>query len=257
MADVEQVAPGATFHIVVLLDVAAQWHVYWKNPGAGAARIGVEVKSTPSAQVGDIQWPRPDVLASPTGDMYVYEGRVGLFVPVVAPEVSNERSLQCQVEIDWAVCDEERCQLASAGRTVTVPMGALTKPSKDPAIDKARARLIRPMDQVEGASMRVVNGQLELELPAQGYTTATFLPNGAAGVVYGEPRFRFAGPTVHMRLPVEIDRNNVLDQEPVVGGVIALGPFGSGRSYEFHMRGGNLARQDGGSSNGETSTSSK
>ena len=62
----------------------------------------------------------PAVLASPTGDMYVYEHQAGLFVPVVVPEGLTEGILRLTADIGWAVCDENRCTLGDAELTIEV-----------------------------------------------------------------------------------------------------------------------------------------
>lgn len=230
--DVERVEPGRPFHLAVLFDIAPGWHLYWKNPGAGAARIEVSVEADAATQVLEARWPRPRVLESPTGDMYVYEGEAGLFVPIVAP-AGAAGELELTVDVAWAVCDEKQCHLGDARRTVRVPVGKAGAAVDDPALRAAWSRLSRPLENVEGASVTYTSGELRVEVPAPGYTMATFVPNGAPGVVYGTPTIDFAGERLRLLVPVEIDRNNVLGGAPKVGGLVALGPASTDPSFEF------------------------
>ena len=85
VSDVSPVAPGQTFHVVVVFKIEPKWHIYWKNPGEGAMPPRIALEVPPGFEVAPLRWPRPTLVETTIGPEYCYYDEVALFVPVKAP----------------------------------------------------------------------------------------------------------------------------------------------------------------------------
>jgi DsbC/DsbD-like thiol-disulfide interchange protein len=238
LADVEAIQPGATFHAVVLFDIHPTWHLYWKNPGAGAAPPDVAVEAPEGFAVGETHWPRPKVLGSPVGDMYTYDGQFALFVPITAERGDLGESAQFTLDIRWAVCDEDICLLGRAERSLSLPVAsapsALTQ--GNPVVARHRERLpvlIEPGDADRGSepSAQFDGRTLRITGPARGHSRITFLPHMAEGVTYDTPAISVDGDRFVVEVHVGIERA-AGSRARTVGGLVMLGEKRDDPSYE-------------------------
>ena len=193
LADAASIKPGQKFHLAFVFDIAETWHLYWRNPGAGAAPPFVKIDAPSGFEVGEMQWPRPKVFESDIGDMYGYEKKLILYVPVKAPEMVPGGMVMFSADINWAVCDVNKCLIGKVTRTLSIQTGSsgalqpATQP--DPVIKQHRKRLPQNVDDVPGASATFENGMLTVTGPALGKTTATLFPGGQSGVDFENPVF--------------------------------------------------------------------
>ncbi|MCX7869017.1 MAG: protein-disulfide reductase DsbD family protein, partial [Terrimicrobiaceae bacterium] len=87
VAEAGCVAPGQTFRLGVLLEMAPGWHTYWQNPGDAGLPTTVEWKLPEGFAAGPLEWPLPSRVVEPGGiEVYAYKGRVLLAARVQAPE---------------------------------------------------------------------------------------------------------------------------------------------------------------------------
>jgi thiol:disulfide interchange protein DsbD len=239
-ADARQVVPGRPFHLVVDFRIEPGWHLYWKNPGpgGGAPPMEVTVRTPPGYGVGDVRWPRPRVIESPLGDIYGYEDRAALFVPLTPPVGMTAGETVFSVELAFAVCDENKCLLGDALEMTTVSASGRPgppRPSDDPEIESARRRLPAPLAEVEGASVTLEDGVLTVRGPARGHATGVFFPHDAPGVGFADAAVKVEDDRFVLTARVEIDRNNLQGAPPAVGGLIALGDAPDDPSFEFEV----------------------
>lgn len=231
------IGAGETQDVAIRFDVAEGWHVYWKNPGEGAAPIEIELRLPDGFESGPVRWPRPLRLPSPLGDVYCYEGQVTLFASMTAPPTLSDGEHDISASVVWAVCNDDRCLLGRVSRsmkitTLSAPRGGAAT-AEPPGFAAARARLPR---QLPGEDAITLDGDvLRVTGPAHGLGEATFFPNGAPGVAYGEPAIDIHGDRFEMQIDVAVNENNTLGLEPALGGVIALGPDVMDPSYEFEQ----------------------
>ncbi|MEE8166701.1 MAG: protein-disulfide reductase DsbD domain-containing protein, partial [Myxococcota bacterium] len=91
----------------VLFDLAAGWHIYWRNPGDTGLAASLNIEAT-GYRVGPIAWPAPEVFEEADGlfTTYGYQDRVLLSVPLEAVTnasqaeliSANPRVLVCRTE---------------------------------------------------------------------------------------------------------------------------------------------------------------
>jgi len=246
MHDGHERGTSAPFHLVIQFELAPTWHMYWKNPGAGAAPPELDISGPASFEIGEPIWPRPEVISSPVGDMYGYHGRFAIFVPVRPASETVPDSALFQTRLTWAVCDDMRCLLGRSTKTLTVskPMGLGGDPTvaaDRKAVERAAGRLPIQLDRDRpgrersdhGCSIAWDGDRLRVEVPARGHDSAQFFGNASPGVRYGEPSITVGNDRVVVEVDVTIDRGNTLGKAPRLGGLVGLGTKHDGPSYEF------------------------
>jgi DsbC/DsbD-like thiol-disulfide interchange protein len=234
MADVDRIAPGATFQLLIVFDIQPRWHLYWKNPGAGAAAPHVRITAPEGFEVGRTRWPRPIVLGSPTGDMYSYEGQIAIFVPLTAPSAIDDASATFKADISWAVCEKDICLLGNVKQEIELRVSGSVNASADPLIERHSARLPINARASADASASFDGETLTITGPAHGFTSAVFLPGSAPGIRYGEPRLMIDND--RFTLTVEVTVGPTRSTRPrIVGGLVMLGTKHDDPSYEAEV----------------------
>ncbi len=268
MPDKQRVNVGETFHLAVVFDTDPGWHIYWKNPGAGAAAPWVEVEGPDSCTLAEIRWPRPKVIKSEVGDMYCYEGRTILYVPVTVQAAPAEGGAALfMINLGCAVCDDDACFMHDVRVTTQVQInesgiGSRRPPTKVPPLpsdlpgddSEYREQLRKDIaEHVKHLPVQIgddaeVNkkhdvkvtyeqGMLTVTGKAHGLEEATFFPGGINGISFtditcevdnSDDQFTFSAT-------VEINRRNILVDKPRITGLIALGKKRTGKSYEFTL----------------------
>ncbi len=231
--------PGETIHLAVVFSIADTWHLYWKNPGAGAPPPDITVNVPNAYAVGDVRWPRPITIEGPMGDMYCYEDEFALFIPVTAPAELEDGEVTFSVDVNWAVCDKDVCLFGDVTRDITLSTTSSTVRTLEarpiqPKIAKHRPRLPRSIDG-ERARAELRDETVRVVVPADDFETATFFPHSSPGVRYGEPRIEHNDGRFELVVELQINPNNFTDGPPNIGGLIALGESKDDPSYEFSL----------------------
>ena len=104
LSDTDQVAPGVTLHLGLLLNLAPGWHVYWKNPGQAGLPPSVQLDLPQEARSGAIAWPAPERLKEGPLVVYAYSGQVLLSLPVTP--AAGSYGLTVRAEANWLVCKD-------------------------------------------------------------------------------------------------------------------------------------------------------
>lgn len=234
-ATVKAIHPGETFHLAFTYRIAPAWHIYWLNPGDSGAPTGIFVDAPEGFEVGDVLWPRPEVI---TGEMltYGYEDTVTLFVPVTAPTSLDDGEAVFSVELDWLVC-REQCLMGDSSRTIRVPMRS--GPAVDASADRKPGEEIRekdwramyervpaPLQGKHAAKETKVSfdgAMLTITAPARGFESASWLPVPGPGVSYGEATIDINDNRVTATIPVTIDERAAMGRPMRLEGVLALG----------------------------------
>ena len=122
LADVDAVAPGATFTVGVMLHVKKGWHVYWKYPGDSGLATEVDLKLPKAFKAGPLRFPAPMRFTQP-GDIvgFGYEDAVLLTAKVKAPaDLRLGRRVTIAAEVSWLAC-KERCVPGGAKLELALP----------------------------------------------------------------------------------------------------------------------------------------
>lgn len=235
--DVETIAPGSTFTLIVSFDIEPKWHVYWKNPGASGMGTMVEVKAPAGFTVGAPLFPRPIAISSPEGVTFGYEHHASVFIPMVAPEVLATESVSFDVTVDFLVC-KTACLLGSAEKTVTrrVSSGTPKATELEATIVTARNRLPVSLKDRPEVELTVLRNRLQVRFPHDGESAAAFFPGLTPGVEYGEAVIDRDASHMTMTIPLSIKAGNTLGEPLRIEGLVALGDDPDDPSFEFSRR---------------------
>jgi thiol:disulfide interchange protein DsbD len=237
-ADVARIAPGEKFLLAFVFNIEPHWHIYWENSGSSGAPTEIEVKAPANFVVGKTLFPRPQMLSSPEGVTYGYEGRVTLFVEITPPD-NALGAVNFSAEASWLVC-KDICKMGSAKAMLALPFGQTSVPGAtpaevDPAVAVFKSRLPGKVTDVSGASVEFDGKQLVIGIPAAGKDAAEFFPNPCPGVEFGDARFEQRGGTMHTIVPVTLEPNNSLGKPMRLAGVVGLGRELSDPCYAFDV----------------------
>ncbi len=242
VADRDEVGPGETFNLVLIFEMSPKWHIYWKNPGEGAAAPDIRLQAPEGFEPGEARWPRPKIEKSAVGDLYCYEGRVALFLPITAPERISDGPAEFVVDLGYAVCSEEKCYFGRGKWTAKVNMrfGRNDGEARDDnAIKRHRQLLPTPVKDADDATAELIgageNRQLVITGPAGEHKSATFFPHRSPGVRYGKAEMTFEEGRFTARVPLTINPRNFTKGKPRVGGLVALGSNPEDPSFEASL----------------------
>lgn len=240
-ADVPQVGPGEKFHLAFIFDIQPEWHIYWRNAGAGGAPTSVQIHGPQEFVIGQTLFPRPKAFTGEEGTSYGYDGKVVLYVEVTAPLQIATASVMFTARINFMVC-KDVCLL---GRFTQV-INLLTRsgpgrgpdsllPKVDPAVKEFKSRLPRPLKELNGAEANYESGTLTIKLPAQGFSTAQFFPVELPGVTYDEATVQKSGDQIVITVPVTVNVNNALGNEMKIAGTVGLGESQTDPCYDLEI----------------------
>jgi len=145
------VAPGEETTLAIVLDIADEWHTYWRNPGDSGAPIDVAFLATEGAEVGELQWPAPERYIYSDGQSldYVYEHRAVLLAPVrVHKDAKPGSKVTISVNVEYLVC-REACIPGDASLEVTLDIAAPGEASIDASAGElfTAARALLPQEE--------------------------------------------------------------------------------------------------------------
>ncbi len=127
LADASSIAPNSTTWLGVRFKLEPGWHIYWVNPGDSGQPPRIEWHLPPGFTAGEIAWPYPEKLESPSLRDYGYKDEVLLLVPLQAPANASGTVNACAT-VKYIVC-REVCVPGKADVKLTVPVAAAVKPS--------------------------------------------------------------------------------------------------------------------------------
>lgn len=128
------IAAGQTVWAAVRLEMDPGWHTYWKDPGDSGMATKIQWRLPPGFTAGEIQWPRPEVIAIPPLTDYGYHGEAVLLVPLTAPGRLDSSIVTIAARVDWLEC-KEICVPGKAELSVELPVAAAPAP---PTAESAR-----------------------------------------------------------------------------------------------------------------------
>ena len=237
---------GQPFHLVVVFKIDRGWHMYWKNPGAGATPPAIEVKGPATYEIGEVRWAVPERMPSQVGDMYIYKGEVALFVPVrLKPGVPDSDGLFI-VNVDYSVCDDQRCLIGDemlnivASTTRTAPLVSDEQRKRERQfLQTHEARLSTLVGAgTDDVSVAMEDEAIVVSGPAPEGLAADavrFFPDFVAGVTIGAAEVTVAEGRFTLKAPVERKPQNYRRGGPAVRGLVVLGPKADAPSYEFDL----------------------
>ena len=79
------------------------WHTYWRYAGDSGLPTHLNWKTNNNLDIGQINWPLPQVIKVGSLVSYGYENETVLLVPL---NVKNSETIDLTVEAEWLVCRE-------------------------------------------------------------------------------------------------------------------------------------------------------
>ncbi|MEE8458524.1 MAG: protein-disulfide reductase DsbD domain-containing protein [Phycisphaerales bacterium] len=238
LTDADPIGPDQTFHIAVRFEIARHWHMYWKNPGAGAIPPSIKVTTPRGYVTSEVLWPRPVAVTTSLGQEYSYFDEVVLFVPITTPATLGDATVTFRVDMQWSVC-RRLCLLGSATREITIATSSrpgatgIAHGGTNGRLAAFKKRLPKPLATLAGSQIQFDRSILTLTGPAGDATRAAFfgidrpgVEFGAAEVTVGDGRFRVV-------VPVTLAPQNTGGRPMAVGGLVTLGKEADDPSYDF------------------------
>ncbi len=231
-----QVGPGQRFDLAVVFDIQPGWHIYWKNPGAGALAPRIIVTGPAGFEIGPVLWPRPEAVETDLGPEYFYARQTVLFVPVTAPPRLEEGRAAFEAAVTWAVCSNV-CRLGKAARSIEIETAPQAVPSEspEPLVSAWRKRVPQPLGDAPDASVTFEGSVLAISGSADGREAAAFFPDGSPGVSFGTPRVAIQDDRFLVQVDVTLEPGNALGQPMTIGGLVALGEGLDDPAYDVHL----------------------
>lgn len=126
--DSDTVRPGESFLAGIQLIMDAEWHTYWRNPGASGMATAIDWELPEGVTAGPIQWPVPSKLPEDELTTYIYEKEVVLLVPLQVATNVAAGSLALKAQVSWLEC-KVQCIPGGASLEATLRVGPESKPS--------------------------------------------------------------------------------------------------------------------------------
>jgi thiol:disulfide interchange protein DsbD len=107
VAENQWIAPGRQTYLGLNFQLEKGWHIYWINPGDSGQPPRVQWHLPDGLSVGEIEWPAPRRLGTPTIVDFGYDGAVMLLVPVRASStLPANKTVRIDAELSVLVCRE-------------------------------------------------------------------------------------------------------------------------------------------------------
>jgi thiol:disulfide interchange protein DsbD len=107
VAENQWIAPGRQIYLGLNFQLEQGWHIYWINPGDSGQPPRVQWHLPDGLSVGEIEWPAPRRLGTPTIVDFGYDGAAMLLVPVRASStLAANKAARIVAELSVLVCRE-------------------------------------------------------------------------------------------------------------------------------------------------------
>jgi thiol:disulfide interchange protein DsbD len=140
IAEGTHVVPGQTLEVAVHFELAAHWHIYWRNPGSSGLPLELTWDLPEGLSAGEIQWPAPRRFDLDGYITYGYEDIVTFIVPITVEEDFSGSVATLQADAFWLIC-KEMCLPGDAKLRLDVPVGEVSANSeRGELFEQARVR---------------------------------------------------------------------------------------------------------------------
>jgi thiol:disulfide interchange protein DsbD len=147
LAENSSIAPGHDFTLGLHFKLEPGWHIYWVNPGDSGEPPRITWQLPQGFAAGEMEWPVPHKMGTPTIVDYGYDGEVLLLVPMrAAANVSTQQHAKLDASVRFLIC-REMCIPGKAQLSLTLPVHvgtAAADSAVEPMFAAARAHMPRP-----------------------------------------------------------------------------------------------------------------
>jgi DsbC/DsbD-like thiol-disulfide interchange protein len=199
IAEKQWLAAGATANLGLRFELEKGWHVYWVNPGDSGEPPRVKWDLPAGVTVGEVEWPAPKRLGTPSIVDYGYEDAATLIVPLrTAAALTAQQNARIAAEVKVLIC-REMCIPGKAQLSLTLPVKTGVPPANATHAELfSAARKALPRAAPSSWKFRVAGAKGSFVLtanPGQRVTAATFFPLGESQVSNAAPQNFEATPT--------------------------------------------------------------
>ncbi|WP_246050702.1 protein-disulfide reductase DsbD family protein [Asticcacaulis tiandongensis] len=120
------------------------WHTYWKNPGDTGLAPVVTWTLPAGVEVGELQFPTPEVQPYLGLTNYGYSGETWLLAKLTNHSALTSGVLPLKARVDFLVC-EKICVPETVNLSLDLKVGPTSEPLNSSAFTKARAALPVPV----------------------------------------------------------------------------------------------------------------
>jgi DsbC/DsbD-like thiol-disulfide interchange protein len=107
IAENQSIAAGHELYLGLHFQLEKGWHIYWVNPGDSGEPPRIKWQLPADITAGEIEWPTPRRLGTPSIVDFGYEDEVTLIVPIHAQaSLASQQSAQIGAEVKVLVCRE-------------------------------------------------------------------------------------------------------------------------------------------------------
>jgi thiol:disulfide interchange protein DsbD len=141
VADTTAIVPGRPFRVGLVLEMAPDWHTYWKYAGDAGIPTTLKWQLPPGFTAGPLDWPLPGAEIEP-GDIevYGYGGEVMLIQTLTPPAQLPPGEVEFRADAAWLVC-ADLCIPGKAALSVKLPVAATAEPANADLFEKWSARI--------------------------------------------------------------------------------------------------------------------
>ena len=119
------ITPGHDFTVGLEFKMERGWHIYWENPGDSGEPPHVTWQLPKGLTAGEIKWPAPRKMGTPSIVNYVYDGDVLLMAPIrVGADYSASPSDKLDASVKFLICSDQMCMPGKAQVSLDVPAKA-------------------------------------------------------------------------------------------------------------------------------------
>jgi len=133
-SEMDTVAAGVPFKVIIKLDHPEGWHSYYVNPGFLGQVLQLDWKLPEGFKASPIQWQTPILGHTPDAIGYEYDRSATHFVTITPPDtLSAGKDLAILVSAEWQICNETGCVNEDGKAALTITTGSTSIPSPETA----------------------------------------------------------------------------------------------------------------------------
>ena len=129
--ETDAIVPGSPLTLCLHLKHDPGWHTYWKNPGLAGVPIKLEWSLPEGFEAGEMQWARPQRVKMAIYNVFGYEDKVTLLIPITVPEdLEPGGKVSLEAEVSWMMCSVSECHPSNVKLAVAIPIAEQAGPHR-------------------------------------------------------------------------------------------------------------------------------
>lgn len=134
LADHTHIARGQSLTLLLEVELAPNWHVYWKNPGEAGMAPTLDWKLPAGVFVKDIEWPTPERFEMPEAVTFGYSESAPFLIHLQVDEAFATEELPIEGTLQWVACSNDTCLPGISEFKTVVKIGTI--PERNVELDE-------------------------------------------------------------------------------------------------------------------------